>query len=133
LGDGERQVFELLLAVRGEVTKAIEPMRKAGDIGHSLETHVALYVEDRLSSFMQSHLGDEGLKEFFIVSRVVVKKYDEAPDEALGAEVSEPVKILVGKAAGAKCQRCWRYDEQLGSDGAHPEICPRCTAVVLGS
>jgi Isoleucyl-tRNA synthetase len=35
LSDAVRQEFELLLAVRGEVTKTVEPMRKAGDIGHS--------------------------------------------------------------------------------------------------
>jgi isoleucyl-tRNA synthetase len=133
MSDAERQIFELLLAVRGEVTKAIEPMRKAGDIGHSLETQVTLYVENQLSTFAQSQLGDEGLKEFFIVSKVLVKRYDEAPDEALGAEVSEPVKILVGKSSGAKCQRCWRYDEMLGTDAAHPDICPRCTTVVHGA
>jgi len=118
--------------VRGEVTKAIEPLRKAGDIAHSLETQVTLYVENQLMSFAQSQLGDEGLKEFFIVSKVVVKPYDEATDDALGAEVSEPVKILVGKAAGAKCQRCWRYETDLGQNAEHPDICPRCTAVVLG-
>jgi len=38
----------------------------------------------------------------------------------------------LAKALGAKCQRCWRYEEDLGSHGEHPEICPRCTAVVRG-
>ena len=132
LDEATRQAFELLLAVRGEVTKAIEPLRKAGDIGHSLETQVTLYLENGLADFAQANFGDEGLKEFFIVSKVQVDKHDAAPEGALAADVSEPVKIVVGKAPGAKCQRCWRYDERLGSDAAHPEICPRCTGVVQG-
>ncbi|MDP3427533.1 MAG: zinc finger domain-containing protein [Humidesulfovibrio sp.] len=38
----------------------------------------------------------------------------------------------MAKAPGDKCQRCWRYEENQGSDVEHPEICPRCAAVVQG-
>ena len=40
--------------------------------------------------------------------------------------------IDVGKALGAKCERCWIYSTELGSHKDHPTLCPRCTAVVVG-
>jgi isoleucyl-tRNA synthetase len=36
----------------------------------------------------------------------------------------------VTAAAGEKCARCWCYSEELGSDAAHPAICPKCLAAV---
>jgi isoleucyl-tRNA synthetase len=130
LSDARRQGFELLLAVRSEVTKAIEPMRKAGEIGHSLETEITLFAEPEFSKLVLDELGEEGGKEFFIISKLALMPFDAAPDSAISADAATPVKIAVTKANGAKCQRCWRYDEKLGSNAEHPEICPRCTAVV---
>ncbi|MDY7001577.1 MAG: isoleucine--tRNA ligase, partial [Thermodesulfobacteriota bacterium] len=43
-----RQTFDLAKNVRSEVNKAIEPVRQSGKIGHSLDTHVTLYVSDEL-------------------------------------------------------------------------------------
>ncbi|HEY2919161.1 MAG TPA: zinc finger domain-containing protein, partial [Candidatus Binatia bacterium] len=38
--------------------------------------------------------------------------------------------IKVGKADGAKCQRCWKYDPQVGKDTNHPTVCARCATVL---
>lgn len=38
--------------------------------------------------------------------------------------------IVVSKAQGAKCERCWKYDTDVGKDAAHPTVCPRCAAVL---
>jgi isoleucyl-tRNA synthetase len=73
------------------------------------------------------------LPEFLIVSQAAVAPLADAPSDAYAPEELKGLKVGVARAPGAKCQRCWRYDEKLGSDGAHPEICPRCTAVVLGN
>ncbi|MBA4358983.1 MAG: isoleucine--tRNA ligase, partial [Desulfovibrio sp.] len=125
-----RQAFELLLAIRGEVTKAIEPLRKAGDVGHSLDTHVTLHASGDAASALSTPGLD--LCEFLIVSRISLDESGSVPE---GAYLSEEVKglgVTVARAPGAKCQRCWRYEENLGSADEHPEICPRCTAVVQG-
>ena len=38
--------------------------------------------------------------------------------------------VQVEQASGAKCARCWMYNEHVGEDHDHPELCPRCAAVV---
>ena len=40
--------------------------------------------------------------------------------------------VGVEKARGEKCERCWIYSTELGSDPSHPSLCPRCAAVVGG-
>ena len=42
---------------------------------------------------------------------------------------SEEIKGLavgVEKARGTKCERCWIYEESVGSDANHPTVCGRC-------
>jgi isoleucyl-tRNA synthetase len=42
---------------------------------------------------------------------------------------SEEIKGLfvgVEKARGVKCERCWIYEESVGSDAKHPTVCDRC-------
>ncbi len=100
-----------LIALRGKVTEAIEPVRQRKEIGKSLEAKVVIESNDWKS-------GDEALlAELCIVSKVTV---------TAGSEL----KVTVSKADGKKCIRCWKYDEHTGDDANHPELCPRCAKVV---
>ena len=40
------------------------------------------------------------------------------------------IKVLVTKADGAKCVRCWNYSALLGRDPEHVSLCPKCTEAV---
>ena len=37
------------------------------------------------------------------------------------------IGVLVTKATGKKCERCWMYSETVGEDKENPEICHRCS------
>ena len=49
--------------------------------------------------------------------------------ERLGTGGTE-MKVEISPAEGAKCERCWKQSPEVGSDAAHPTLCPRCAAVV---
>ena len=34
--------------------------------------------------------------------------------------------VEVTKAPGTKCERCWKYSEEVGNHAEHSTICPRC-------
>jgi isoleucyl-tRNA synthetase len=38
--------------------------------------------------------------------------------------------VSVFKADGAKCERCWKYDPEVGKDTNHPTVCARCATVL---
>ncbi len=119
--------WERLLAVRSEVTRAIEPLRRAGTIGHALDTDITLYAAPDLLKLLEG-IGTD-LRAVFIVSSLTIVPLTEAPTEAVRSEQGD-LAILVTKAAGAKCERCWIYSTELGTDAAHPALCPRCTKVM---
>lgn len=130
LGEEESARWKTLAAVRTEITRAIEPLRKAGDIGHALDTAITLFAGPALQRTMEE-LGAD-LRALFIVSQLELKPFADAPAEAAAAAEVEELRIAVDKAAGAKCSRCWIYSTELGSDPEHPEACPRCTRVLQG-
>jgi isoleucyl-tRNA synthetase len=37
---------------------------------------------------------------------------------------------IVSKAAGQKCERCWHWETDVGSNPEHPTICARCVEAV---
>ena len=45
-------------------------------------------------------------------------------------EVGAEQDVAVRPANGAKCLRCWKVLPTVGSDAGHPDLCPRCAAVV---
>ena len=128
LTEQERQRWERLLAVRAEITRAIEPLRKSGDIGHGLDTAVTLYANPELAAELGS-LGTD-LRSLFIVSQFSLKTLEEAPESTFDAQEVEGLRIDVAKAAGEKCPRCWIYSTELGIEPEHPDVCPRCAAVL---
>ena len=125
----ERNVWERIATVRAEVTKAIEPLRQSGVVGHSLQAHVTLYVDEGLDTVL-THEG-VNLEEIFIVSKATLADVEKAPAKGLYANQDiSGLKIGVTKADGEKCARCWTISTALGADAAHPTLCQRCTDVL---
>ena len=38
----------------------------------------------------------------------------------------EELSVKVERAAGVKCERCWKYTADVGSDARFPSICAGC-------
>ena len=128
LPDGVRDDWMTLLAVRGAVTAAIEPLRREGEVGHSLDTRVTLWLADDVRERLESL--DTDLRAVCIVSQLELARLADAPEHAYRDTGVEGLAVSVEKARGEKCERCWIYHEDLGTDAAHPTLCPRCAAVV---
>ena len=126
MDDRVRSYWETLLLIRAEVNQAIEPMRKKGEIGHSLDTHITLYVAPELHTLLLELNTD--LCSLFIVSQLDIMPLSEASVDAAVSKI-DGLAVAVNRAQGNKCQRCWMYKE-LGSNHQYPTLCPRCTEVV---
>lgn len=112
-----------ILKVKEVVNRAIEPLRVDKKVGSSLE--VAVYVDASSKEDIQKALvaSKEDLSTIFIVSQVFVE--GEAPDEILNTYEADGFKVIVGKAVGEKCDRCWKY-RPLNIDADNPAICREC-------
>jgi isoleucyl-tRNA synthetase len=108
--------------VRGEVSKSLEIARQNKLIGNSLEAAVTLGAPEKLLSFLRQN--EAQLQDFFIVSQVEL--VPSLPAEAYRSPELEGLKILVSRAKGKKCERCWIYDPRTGESTDYPSVCPRC-------
>ena len=121
--DGEEALltrWDLIREVRAEVQKELETLRAAGQIGSSLQAEVRLRsTGDRFDAL--ASLGND-LRFVLITSRAELVQVDEAADEGLDAAAS----------GRAKCERCWHYREDVGSEAEHPGLCGRCHDNLFG-
>lgn len=115
-----------IMAVRSDVSKALEQARVQKTIGHSLDAAVTLAAEPELLAFLKEYAGE--LATVFIVSKVELA--EGIAGDCYEAEGVKGLKIAVSAAPGEKCERCWHYDEQIGGDSEHPTLCPKCVAAV---
>ncbi|MFW5722181.1 MAG: zinc finger domain-containing protein, partial [Desulfohalobiaceae bacterium] len=70
------------------------------------------------------------LRDVFIVSRVSLEPRETAPKGSFQSEELPGLRISVVPAQGAKCERCWVFSQELGTNPAHPSVCPRCSDVL---
>jgi isoleucyl-tRNA synthetase len=117
--------WEQLLAVRGEVTKALEAARAQKRIGHALDAAVTLSVDGELYSGLASYAED--LRSIFIVSAADLVQNTPLEGAFESTEI-KGLKIRVQPAAGAKCDRCWVHETSVGQNPEHPTLCARCTS-----
>ncbi|KGD70592.1 isoleucine--tRNA ligase [Tatumella morbirosei] len=123
--------WEQLLKVRSEVNKVIEQARADKRIGGALEASVVLYADESLAEKLKA-LGDE-LRFVLLTSAVQVADYPSAPADAVQSEHLKGLKVLLTKAEGEKCPRCWHYTTDVGQNPEHAEICGRCYTNVAGA
>ena len=125
-----REFWNKVMAVRVEVSKELEQMRKKGAIGASLNAEVTLYGDEQYSQVLQQ-LEDE-LHFIFITSEATVQELSGCPDDAIKTEL-DGLSIRVEASEHPKCVRCWHQREDVGSHPEHPELCGRCVENVAGS
>jgi isoleucyl-tRNA synthetase len=114
--------WDTLIAVKGEISKAIEIARKNKVVGHSLDAMVQIAAPEKLLNLLQAN--DRNLKTLNIVSGL---GFGTGPDgSSYRSEILEGLEIHISKAEGKKCQRCWMYSESVGKDPEHDDICDRC-------
>ncbi|MEF9437212.1 MAG: class I tRNA ligase family protein [Candidatus Mariimomonas ferrooxydans] len=150
--------WENLLAIRDEVNMALEIKRKERFIGTSLEAKASLYVNkanykilEDYKTFLptlfivssaeifyapadlsaerqacltgrQARLGEKDTKTLGIES--------QRPDESYKSSVIDGLVILIEKANGEKCSRCWNWSITTGKHEEYPELCERCSGVL---
>ncbi|MDF2789603.1 MAG: ileS, partial [Neobacillus sp.] len=117
------------MKLRDDVLKALEEARNQKVIGKSLTAKVSLYVNENTKSLLDSI--QENVQQLFIISGFeVAGSYDQAPENAIKLDTAA---IVVTKAEGETCERCWVVTPEVGKDTEHPTLCPRCAEVVKGN
>jgi len=106
-----------LLKIRERVQKEMEKAREGRLIGNSLEARLAFKAPDDIFDLLAEFKTD--LTTIFIVSAVSV---EPKPDQEL--------EIIVAKAEGRKCERCWNFSPTVGQDTERPIVCARCSRVL---
>ncbi len=124
LPQDSRDDWKTLQSLRGAVTRAIEPLRRDGAVGHALDTAATIYLDEARMAAVD-RLGAD-LREYCIVSQLTLAPMTAKPADLPGDPELEGVAVAVAKAEGEKCPRCWIYSTEIGADPAHPDVCPRC-------
>lgn len=123
-----------LRELRQAVNLQLEAKRGSKDIGASLDAKVTLMVNDENLKHLLLPLnpstsdiakGVDELRYLFLVSQV----------EILEVDLQDPLSIsqytvIVEKADGHKCDRCWNYSTHVGQSQLHPLLCDRCETVI---
>ncbi len=120
--------WEKLLKIRDEVLKALEKARADRLIGSSLDAEVRVYAPKEVFEFLRRY--EKDLNMIFIVSDTTLLDNNTVPAEAFKSKEIEELGVLISRAKGEKCGRCWNYSLSVGKDKAHPSICNRCIAAV---
>jgi len=110
--------FETLLKVRDVALKSLEIARQEKQIGSALEAVITVTAPEELVPLLERYRDD--LRFMLIVSGVEIK-------QGSGGNGNAPLHVLVEKAPGEKCERCWNYSLQVGKNERYPTVCERCT------
>ena len=124
LDEAAKDRWAKLVALRDAVNKALENARNAGVFKKAQDTEVTVSVSAEDADFLK----DVDLASLCIVSKVTVTT--DSVEGEKNEECLIPCTIAVKLSEAPKCPRCWNHNEHIGTEGHHPELCPRCAAVV---
>jgi len=106
-----------LVALRDSVLKSLDTARQEKLIGAPLEARVRLAADAELHPLLAEYVNE--LPGLFIVSQV-----------ELSNNTADGLDVKIERALGEKCERCWKYTEDVGSAPELPTVCAACAAAV---
>jgi len=110
-----RTDWAYLFTVRELALRELEALRNDKTIKANLEARVVIRASG--DDYKRLALYADKLAAFFVVSQVEVRP----------GEPGAPIAFEVGKAEGAKCERCWNFSTHVGEDAKYPTVCERCS------
>jgi isoleucyl-tRNA synthetase len=114
VSETELNVWKVLFAIRDTALPELEKARQAKLIGKSLEAKMD--VPQTELAVQMDRLAD--LRELLNVSQV---------------RLTGSPTLVVSKADGEKCERCWHWETDVGKSAEHPTLCGRCVDAVKQS
>ena len=114
------QNWTLICNWRAKINKHIEEVRAAGLIGQALAAEVEIYAADENFDVL-ARLGDD-LRFVLITSRATMHRVTSEAEE----------RIEVTPSKNIKCERCWHYRADVGSDPQNATLCGRCVSNLSG-
>ncbi|HEY7986420.1 MAG TPA: class I tRNA ligase family protein, partial [Methylophilaceae bacterium] len=105
--------------VRDIANKRIEEQRAQSLLGSGLQAELDIVASGKVYKSL-NRLGDD-LKFVFITSRVSVQQKEG------------DVSVNATPSTFTKCERCWHYRADVGTDQQHPTICGRCISNLYGT
>jgi isoleucyl-tRNA synthetase len=109
--------WDTLLQKRSEVLAKLETLRAEKRIGKALEAVVTLYIGETEKNLETRYAA--ALPELFNVSEV----------DFLTVHTTDPdyvANLSVERSQRTKCDRCWRYTDDVGNNASYPTVCLRC-------
>ncbi len=115
------QNWAAICSWRAKANKQIEEVRAAGLIGQALAAEVDIYAAGNDYDLL-ARLGDD-LRFVLITSRATVHR--------AASEAEQRIDVM--PSTHTKCERCWHYRNDVGSDAQHATLCGRCVSNLFGS
>jgi isoleucyl-tRNA synthetase len=109
-----------LREIRALALKGIEDQRTAGTIGSSLQGELEFTASGTDYDLLAKLEND--LRFVMITSTASVQK----------SAGTESVAVIVKPSTQQKCERCWHYRSDVGSNADRPTICGRCVSNLFG-
>jgi len=116
--------YNQLKSIRNVCNAAIEVKRTNKEIGSSLETDLEIYLNENYFKLIH----DLDLPEFCITSKAKKKNLDESKGKSVfNLEQVSGIGVLVKKADGNKCERCWKIKKEVNKSTKNK--CARCSKI----
>jgi isoleucyl-tRNA synthetase len=125
LDDEEKKRWEMFFTLRPLVLQDLEAKRKSGVIGKALEAKVVVGGNSKNLPYVARNFQTE-FRELINVSQFEEGSHDQPVPDGGSAIIS----IVVSKADGQKCARCWHWETDIGRNAEHPTLCGRCVEAV---
>ena len=117
--------WEKLGYLRREVNRKIEKERQNALIGLSLDARVLINISNSEYEFVKEY-SEWDISDILLVSQV---EFVENNDELEETEI-EGIRVKVVRALGKKCERCWKYSLEVGTDSEYPDVTLRDAKVL---
>ena len=143
---GESEAWAKLFELRELILSELEGARQTKVIGKSLDAKVVIPFTGKGESFDSWTIpaaDPELFREVLNVSQLVIWHtgisetssgaagvLSEQELDELHSDRSKGYLIKVVHADGQKCERCWHWETDVGSDREHPTVCARCAVAV---
>ena len=119
VAEAERLAWARMFELRQMVLPELEKARQAKLIGKALEARVVL--SGPAEAVAAAGERTAALRELLNVSQLEIKL--DSAVTALG--------VVVSKAEGSKCERCWHCETTVGAALEHATLCGRCVEAVM--